>query len=77
MSLWILPKHKSALIEGFSENLPAGYLMRLRELGFEKHEKVRCLKKAPFRGPRVYQVGDSVFSMAQDIAELIYIREDA
>lgn len=73
MSLWSLVEKQSAQIAGFKDGLSSEYQRRLRELGFEKKESICCLKRAPFQGPCTYQIGDSVFSLARDIADHIVI----
>lgn len=73
MTLWALSENQLARIQGFSNELPDSYRLRLRELGFEKAAEVICLRAAPFAGPKVFQIGDSVFSVAQDLAELVQL----
>lgn len=74
MSLWKLSEKQTAQIAGFKSGLPDEYRRRLRELGFEENEMVSCLKLSPFRGPKTYQIGDSVFSLAEDVADKILVK---
>jgi Fe2+ transport system protein FeoA len=75
MTLWMLPEHQSAKVLGFTDLLPEEYRQRLREIGFEKETEVLCLRSTPFAGPKVFQIGDSVFSLARDLAEMVTLEE--
>lgn len=46
---------------------------RLSELGLDPGEIVQCLQSSPFGGPRIYRIGDSVFSIERALAENIEI----
>ena len=63
--------NEEAQISGFSKQLSADYLTRLRELGFREGEFVKCLKTPPLGAPRVFQICGSVYSMDTDIAREI------
>ncbi|RLA63778.1 MAG: ferrous iron transport protein A [Epsilonproteobacteria bacterium] len=71
--LWELKEKSHAIIEGLGEKIPKDFQLRLGELGLLKSGSITCLKKTPFNGPTLYQVGDSVISLAQEVAENIYI----
>ena len=73
MTLWDLDKNAQARITSFSKEMPQPYCLRLRELGFEKSTTITCQRKAPFGGPRTYQLGDSVFSIEKSIGALVNI----
>jgi len=75
MNLWDLQQFSEASIKGFNSKVEAKYQQRLRELGFEKGETVTCLRSAPYGGPKVFKVGDSVFSLAQDIASEVEVAD--
>lgn len=75
MSLWNLKSNQSARVRGIDPSLPATFRDRLEHLGFAAGEQVACVRRTPFNGPRVYRVGDSVFSLAQDIASAVLIEE--
>lgn len=47
--------------------------MRLMEMGFETSQTVTCLRRTPFSGPIVVQLGDSVFSLEQELAKHVHI----
>ena len=74
MNLWNLEPLKHATIMGFSDGLRPDFKKRLEELGFGESREVLCIRKTPFAGTKVFQVGDSVFSLAKDLAELIFIQ---
>lgn len=73
MTLWQLPEQGHAAITGFAQNLDERHQRRLRELGFDIQQTIVCLRAVPFGGPRVYQVGDSVISLAKDMASAILV----
>lgn len=75
MTLWNLDKMQSGSVAGFDAALPNNYQTRLRELGFAKNAAVTCLKKTPFGGPKIYQIGDSVFSLAKELASSVIIED--
>lgn len=73
MTLWDLQQKTSAVVTGFAPEISDKYQQRMAELGFAHGEQVTCIKKTPFNGPRVYKIGDSVFSVDKDIASQILI----
>jgi ferrous iron transport protein A len=77
MNLWNLPKDKKARVSRLEPALSVSYQRRLGELGFREGDEVVCLRNTPFGGPRIYKVGDSVFSIARDVAENITVVEES
>lgn len=75
MKLWSLNEKSSALVSSFDDDIDPLYQQRLRELGFDAGCEILCLRKTPFGGPRVFQIGDSVFSLAQELAKKVNIEE--
>ncbi len=73
MKLWELQKDQAAYISGFIESVPKIYFNRLNELGFQIGVEVVCQRQSPFGGPKVYQIGDDVFSMAKDVASCVTV----
>ena len=73
LNLWDLPASTSATVAAFEDTLPKDYCLRLTELGLGIGETVECLRHVPLRGPRVYRIGDSVFSIAEDVARGVMI----
>lgn len=51
-----------------------GLTRRLREMGFHSGCEVRILGRAPFNGPFVVQLHDSVLALRTDEAECLLIR---
>jgi ferrous iron transport protein A len=51
-----------------------GLTRRLREMGFHTGCEVRLLGRAPFRGPFVVQLHDSVLALRSAEAECLLIR---
>lgn len=52
----------------------AGLTRRLREMGFHSGCEVRILGRAPFNGPFVVQLHDSVLALRTAEAECLLIR---
>lgn len=75
MSLWELSPEKRATVETIVASCPELFKTRLGDLGFYPGEHIVCLRKTPFGGPRVYQVGHSVFALAEDIASFVLVGE--
>jgi Fe2+ transport system protein FeoA len=71
--LWGLSHDQHALVSGFAADLSESFQNRLAALGFRQGQKVRCLGSTPFGGPKIFQIGDSVFSLARDLASGIII----
>ena len=52
----------------------AGLSRRLREMGFHSGCEIRILGRAPFRGPLIVQLHDSVLALRFAEAECLLIR---
>lgn len=76
MTLWDLTQNEVAFISGFSDLLSEKYRARMRDLGVGSGETIRCERKIPFNGPRIYRVGGSIFSIDRDIASQVLISRD-
>ncbi len=63
-----LPPGARARIDGFGSDLRPEVGRRLRELGFVDGNVVRCVRRAPFGGPRVYAVSGAAFALEMDVA---------
>src|SRR5262245_28325081 len=63
-----LPPGARARIDGFGSELRPEVGRRLRELGFVDGNVVRCVRRAPFGGPRVYAVSGAAFALEMDVA---------
>jgi ferrous iron transport protein A len=72
-TLWELKRGESALIKGFDETLQTVHKHRLHDLGFEMGQSITCLMTPPFGAPRVFQIADSVFSLAKEIAQQVSV----
>lgn len=73
MSIWNLKSSESATVKQINPELSVTFRDRLHHLGFNAGEQVICIRRTPFNGPRVYLIGDSVFSLAEDIATAVEI----
>ncbi len=76
MNLWNLKEKAEAVISGLSDDIPERYRRRLRELGFHVDERIVCVRRTFAGGPRLYRVGNCVYSLERDIADEIEVRED-
>lgn len=74
LTLWQLQPNKSAEIIAWDDRVPFSYTQRIQELGFVVGEQVRCIRTSLFGGPRVYQVGGSVYSLEKAIANGIRVK---
>ena len=72
-TLWNLSPDQQATVKGIVDSCPELFKRRLGDLGFYPGECIVCLRRTPFGGPRVYQVGHSVFSLAEDIASFVLV----
>jgi len=72
-SLWAMQENMTAIIDQLSLELKTEHILRLREIGIEKGQSITCLKITPFKGPHVFQIGDSVFSLEASLASKIFI----
>ena len=75
MTLWDLPKKTNGKISHISDHLEAGVVDRLKEMGFDIDCDVFCLRRGPFAGPIIIQLGDSVISLEEDIANKIHLHQ--
>ena len=74
MNLWSLPKKQTFLIDRIHDALPQEAQLRLHDLGFTAGQHVECLHEAPLGGPKVFRIGDAVFSLARDLASAVEVR---
>ena len=75
MSIWNLKSNQTAVVKQIDPALSPAFRDRLEHLGFNAGEEILCMRCTPFNGPRVFRVGDSIFSLAQDIASAVEIEE--
>jgi ferrous iron transport protein A len=68
-----LPPGASARISGFDSQLRPEVGRRLRALGFIHGSEVRCLRRAPFGGPRVYAVSGAAFALESEVASRVLL----
>jgi Fe2+ transport system protein FeoA len=64
------------VVVGFSEDLPSEQRQRLEELGFCPGALLKCMKNTPFGGPRIFEVGGSVFSIESSLAKHLKVKCD-
>lgn len=73
MTLWEIKTKQSALVDGLDPTLVPAVFQRLTEMGFAEGQGIQCLRRSPFKGPLVLQLGDCVYSLEQNIANRIHI----
>lgn len=73
-NLWCLEEGASATIKivHFTEDHGVG--ARLSDLGFTPDRHVVCLIASPMGGPKIFQVGQSAFSLEKQIAEQVEVK---
>jgi ferrous iron transport protein A len=74
LSLWDLHEHGKGVIHGVCSTVCPEHVLRLRELGIDAGLAIICLKKTPFHGPKIFQLGDAVFSLESDLAKRIFLQ---
>lgn len=74
MTLWEAPAKLVALIAKIDHNISPLVAGRLREMGIDCGHPVQCLRRGPFNGSMVVQVGDCIYSLEQKIAQRIFIQ---
>jgi len=72
-TLWDLTPNQQARVKSIRIECSELFKGRLCDLGFYPGEFIVCLRRTPFGGPRVYQVGANVFSLAEDIANSVLV----
>lgn len=72
-TLWdLLPRRTGRIVE-ISPRIDELYRNRLNDLGFMVGEAVACVRQTPFKGPRLFKIGDSVFSLDRDLAQSVMV----
>lgn len=74
MTLWDAPARLAARIASIDTGIGPLVAGRLREMGIDSGESVLCLRRGPFNGAMVVQVGDCIYSLEQKIARKILIQ---
>ncbi|MBC3764600.1 FeoA family protein [Neptunicella marina] len=73
MTLWDIKVKQIAQIHSLSSMLSSAVSQRLDEMGFNPGQNVICLRRSPLKGPVVVQIGDSVYSLEQNVANKIQL----
>lgn len=74
MTLWELSPTQTAVVVTIADTVSPAVLSRLTEMGIETEQSIHCLRKGPFNGPIVLELGGSVFALEQALAEAIFVR---
>ncbi len=70
-TLWDLKANQSAVVDTIDTQLTTSVISRLEEMGFSEGQGVLCIRRSPFKGPLVVQIGDCVYSLEQSVADKI------
>lgn len=76
-TLWDLVQGEKCLVDGFNTDLEESYRVRLMELGFHPGEQVTCVQVPRLGAPRLYRVHNTIYSLDDQIAGLVNIRDGA
>lgn len=72
-----MKEKQRAIICELSSKIPGPYQKRLKDLGFHVEEKITCIKRTIAGGPRLYRIGNCVYSLERDIADAIIVKSEA
>jgi Fe2+ transport system protein FeoA len=75
-TLWDMNAGDTAELAGWSDALPQVYETRLLELGFRPGATVACVQRPRFGAPRIFRVGNAVFSLEDTIGCAVLIRQE-
>lgn len=73
LTLWDIKVKQNAQINSLCSSLNGAVSQRLDEMGFNPGQNVICLRRSPLKGPVVVQIGDSVYSLEQEVANKILL----
>lgn len=73
MTLWELPAQQRATVASLTPDLHEKVTARLAEMGLETAQEVFCLRKGPWGGPIIIQLGGSVFAVEKELAQHIHV----
>ncbi len=74
MTLWDLKSNQKAYIKEISSESPQ--YDKLLSYGFKPDHPIKFLYKMALNGPRVYQIGESIYSLSHSMAKNIMISLD-
>jgi len=70
-NLWQMKRGVQSVIEGFDTALESSVKARLEELGFHQGARVLCTQAPRLGAPKLYKVGNAVYSLEKPIAECV------
>lgn len=70
-NLWQMKRGVQSVIEGFDTALQSSVKARLEELGFHQGARVLCTQAPRLGAPKLYKVGNAVYSLEKPIAECV------
>jgi Fe2+ transport system protein FeoA len=74
-TLWSLQAGERCEIVAFDDVLAKPYRIRMMEFGFHPGESVTCLHSPALGAPKVYRVSNTVFSLDDEVAAHILIKQ--
>lgn len=75
-NLWQMKRGIQIVIDGFDPSLNASVKSRLEELGFHQGARVLCTQAPRLGAPKLYKVGNAVYSLEKTIAESVIAHPD-
>lgn len=72
-NLWQMKRGVQSVIEGFNPALDLSVKGRLVELGFHQGSRVLCTQSPRLGAPKLYKVGNAVYSLEKTIAECVMV----
>lgn len=75
MTLWSMLSKNDAFVDRICSSLDSTIVDRLREIGLDEGQSIKCLRRSPGNGPVVFQISDSVFTLERKVAEKIFIKK--
>jgi Fe2+ transport system protein FeoA len=70
-TLWQLRRGESCVIDRFDARLHDTYRTRMVELGFHPGAAVTCVVAPRLGAPKLFRVGNAVYSLEKQVAELV------
>lgn len=73
-NLWLLKRDEVCQIVGFDSLLDSAIKARIDELGFHVGASVVCTQAPRLGAPKLYRVGNAVYSLEKPVAMMIKIQ---
>jgi len=77
MTLRKLHQGRSGVVSHLTSELSEALATRLTDLGFRVGQRVHCIQQPGFGAPRVYRVNGSTYSLDNQLAEQVVLKDDS